>query len=197
VSLIVSPHELSARRATLDPMIVVGSVALWLGVYSTVVSTAVALLTLYAEVFLRVSVVTRSGFYGSHQGPAFHERGDEFPATGQTLQPVFGVHVRNRSRQSVYVASVHQARAFAPHRMLEWVAYPHNGPDYVSPNTTVMFIVGGAWTPENTRPRRFFVVDGVGIVHPLRERWRMRAERLTDRSTNLQAKRAALYAHSA
>jgi hypothetical protein len=62
----------------------VATVALWLGVYSTVVSTAVALLTLYAEVFLRIKVVPRSGFYGSNQGPSFAEGPDAFPATGQT-----------------------------------------------------------------------------------------------------------------
>jgi hypothetical protein len=172
-------------------MIVIGSVALWLGVYSTVVSTAVALLTLYAEVFLRISVVTRSGFYGSHQGPAFHERSDEFPATGQTLQPVFGVHVRNRGRQSVFVASVHQAGAFARHRTLDWVAHPYSGPDYVNPNTTVRFIVGGEGTPQNTKPKRFFVVDGVGAVHPLRERWRMRVEDVLFRRALLRLRGSA------
>ena len=157
-------------------MLVVASVALWLGIYSTVVSTAVALLTLYAEVFLRVKVVVGSGFYGSDKGPAFHERSDDFPATGQKIEPVFGVHVRNRGRQAVYVATIHQARATEPHRALLWVAHPYAGPGYVEPNTTIRFIVGGEWTPENTKPRRFFVVDGVGIVHPLRERWRMRIE---------------------
>jgi hypothetical protein len=172
-------------------MVVIASVALWLGVYSTVVSTAVALLTLYAEVFLRVKIVPRSGFYGSDAGPAFYERRDDFPATGQTPKPVFGVHVSNRGRQAVYVASVHQARATEPHRALAWVAHPYSGPDYVAPNSSLRFIVGGDLTPENTRPRRFFIVDGVGIVHPLRERWRMRVEGLLFRRALLRLRRHA------
>jgi hypothetical protein len=40
----------------------------------------------------------------------------------------------------------------------------------VPPNTTLRFIVGGNGTPENAKPRRFFIIDGVGVVHPLRDR---------------------------
>jgi len=168
---------------------VLGSTALWLGVYSTIVSTAVALLTLYAEVFLRVKVIPRSGFYGSDGGPAFHESEDEFPATGQTLEPAFGVNVSNRGRQTVWVGSIHQARAFESHRTFAWVTAPYGGPAYVAPNSTLRFTVGGEWTPENTRARRFFIIDGVGVIHPLRERWRMRIE-------NVLFRRALLWAQA-
>jgi hypothetical protein len=43
----------TVRSPSHTPPHVGQGVALWLGVYSTVVSTAVALLTLYAEVYLR------------------------------------------------------------------------------------------------------------------------------------------------
>lgn len=170
-------------------MLIVGSVALWLGVYSTVVSTAVALLTLYAEVFLRVNVLARPGFWGSDGGPAFHDLSEEFPATGQKPEHVFGVYVRNRGRQTIYIASVHQARSTEPHRTLSWVAHPYSGPGYVEPNTTIRFTIGGEWTPNNTTTKRFFVVDGVGVVHPLRERWRMRVEDVLFRRALLRLRR--------
>jgi hypothetical protein len=31
----------------------------------------------------------------------------------------------------------------------------------VAANTTVQFVVGGTWNPENTAPRRVFVVEAV------------------------------------
>lgn len=47
--------------------------------------------------------------------------------------------------------------------------HPHSELGYVEPNTTVRFVVGVE--PENTTSRRVFVVDGVGVVRPLREGW--------------------------
>jgi hypothetical protein len=156
----------------------VNSPAFWLSVYSTVVATAVALLTLYAEVFLRVKVATRPGFYGSDGGPAFYERADEFPKTGQQPAPVFAVVVSNRGRQQVSVSRVYQAQSFQPHRALAWASLPYIDLAPLGQNTSRQFIVEGERAPEKTKPRRFFVVDGVGIIHPLRERWRQRIENL-------------------
>jgi hypothetical protein len=166
---------------------VMASVALWLGVYSTVVSTVVALLTLYAEVFLRVRVMARPGWFGSDQGPAFREHAEAFPQTGQVPEPALGVYVCNRGRQSVWVERVYQARSFAPHRALQWA--PYVNPEYVPPNTTLRFPVLSA---DKGSLRRVFVVDGVGLIHPLRQRWRIHLEDWTFRCLWLRLHRTSV-----
>lgn len=153
------------------------SPAFWLGVYSTVVSTAVALLTLYGEVFLRIQVFARLAFFGSDGGPAVHERAEDFPDTGQQLVPVYRVLVRNRGRQGVTIAEVWQAQALRPHRRFAF-AYPIS--PFANPGHTLSLpMVRQA--DETEKPRRFFVVDAAGRVHPLKERWRMRFEDLVFR----------------
>jgi hypothetical protein len=100
------------------------------------------------------------------------DRPEDFPATGQTLEPVFRVLIRNRGRQGVTIAEVWQARAFEPHRRFE-LAYPVS--PYANPGHTLN-LPARRKELETATPRRFFVVDAAGRVHPLRERWRMRLE---------------------
>jgi hypothetical protein len=183
--------------------------ALYLGLYATAVSTAVGLLTLYGELFQRVSVIAREGFqvlfsetYSKATGrgsfvAASEEALEAMDAKPEDAYPVITVAIRNRGRLPVQIQTIGRAhwvkRDLFPDLLLQ-VPFEVDGGHTRS--LTVNLPEDYARGTESLR--RFFAVDGAGRVHPLRERWRQRIENLLYRRAVLWLRRGrADSSHSA
>jgi hypothetical protein len=173
-----------------------GDVGLWLGLYATVISTAVALLTLYGEIFQRVSVRGRESYVVAVGGDRYYVMAPdavedlEVPA-GAVRRPVLTLVVRNRGRQTVSIDTVSKAYWFKIKRQLFDEAV-QGGSFTLQPGHSHTLTVGTRQKYAHGAVgsmRRFFVVDGAGRIHPPRERWRQRLENLLYRRWVMAARR--------
>lgn len=157
-------------------------VALYLGIYATLVSTAVALLTLYGEVFQRVRVIAREAYrVPKPDGRALVVVGDdaldEMEVPRETAQPILTIGLMNRGRQPVQIQTVSKAypvKREVLHDVIEQL------PVTVAPGHVVSLTHGaqGGFQHGDVTPGRFFALDGTGRIHPLHERWRQALENL-------------------
>jgi hypothetical protein len=158
------------------------SVTFWLGIYATIVSTLVALLTLYGEIFQRIDVGADEGYRVDLGGPsgrrtvwATEQGADKLGAPNVIRRPGLRVRVRNRGRRPVQIMQILQARWFALDRfMFDEFTTPEILPRVIEPGRTEYFLLGvkQEYRLYNVRRvSRFYAVDGAGRVHPLRERW--------------------------
>ena len=168
---------------------VTGSAAFWLGLYATLIATAVALLTLYGELFQRVGVKARERFVvnvgsGDHRVIA-PEIADSLGVPGEARTPILSVHVRNRGRRPVQIRAVLQAHWFELDRYSFDEAL---APVTIQPGHSHDFAIGYGRTYEYSgrRVRRVYAYDGADRVYPLRERWLQRAENLLYRRVALR-----------
>jgi hypothetical protein len=158
-------------------------VALWLGLYATVVSTATGLLALYGEVFQRVRVGSTEDFViPASRGRTLkvaRDYADEIGVPEHARRPVLSIRVINRGRQPVQVRSVMQARWFRLQRSV-FDEPMDAGPAVVEPGRFHDFTIGMHHDYAHGHSlRRIYVVDGADRVHPLRERWLQRVESVT------------------
>jgi hypothetical protein len=169
------------------------SSAVWLGIYATTVSTAVALLTLYGELFLRIGVRARETFMvkvagGRNMSIAGEAAIEDIGIPKEGTRPIMLVEVRNRGRQTVQIQKLAQG---------EWIRRPvfdepfRRLPLDLAPGHSETFELGveHPYAHGTYSTRRIFIVDGAGRVHPLRERWRQRFEDLAYRSLVLFLRR--------
>lgn len=194
------PIDEAVRRAVKYPTVslaITGTdAALYLGVYSTVISTFVALLSLYGQLFQRIAVGASEDFLVSLEGgrilvmgrDAVEEQGD-IPIAA--TRPVLTIRVRNRGRQPVQVRTISKAYWFSvgrqifdePLAVLPFVVEPGQYQD-VQVGVTHDFAHG-----ELGRISRFYVVDGADRTYPLRERWLQKAEDVVYRRATIRFRR--------
>lgn len=170
--------------------------AIYLGLYASAVSTAVGLLTLYGELFQRITVIPREGYRVSYSliagGGSFVAADEKTLATmGVTPEdatPVITVAIRNRGRFPVQIQTISRAHPVNRdlfHDLLRQVPF-----EVAAGQTrTVTLGVDDDYTPDTEPLRRFFALDGAGRIHPLRERWRQRTENLLYRRAVLWHRR--------
>jgi hypothetical protein len=159
------------------------SAAFWLGLYASIVSSVVAIVTLYAETLARVRVAAREDFFVRMPDGGGLIASDEaaLEAMGATLDqavPVLTIGISNRGRHVVQITMV--GKAHAVKRDLFADVMPQL-PLVVEPGhlrTVVNGKEGGYAHGDVKNLRRFFVADGAGRIYPYRERWRQRAENL-------------------
>jgi hypothetical protein len=158
-------------------------VAFWLGLYASVVSSAVALITLYGYLFNRVRVVAREDFRVLVEGgtPVICHGEDSLDAMGLTRDgatEVLTIGILNRGRQTVQIGMVSKAH---PVQRSVFPDLPEQLPVTIEPGHSKTVIHGkeGNYSHGDLKNmRRFFVADGAGRIYPYRERWRQRLENL-------------------
>ncbi len=157
--------------------------AFWLGLYASVVSSAVAVVNLYGQIFMRIRVLVREGYAVKVKGQTRHMiiHGDD---TLQTMgvppaaaTPILTVTVMNRGRQMVRIEKVSRVRG-AKH--VVFGDFMDQTPFDLLPghSQTVAHGLQGGHAPGDVPLRRFYVTEGAGRVHPWTERWRQRVDKL-------------------
>ncbi len=164
--------------------------AFWLGIYASVVSSGVALVSLYGQIFLRVRVVAREAY--AVKTKVGRDLIVHLESTLKTMDvpagaatPVVTVAVINRGRQPVQISTVSRAHSLRDPRshevfgdFLEYVPF-----DLLPGHSqTVVHGKDGGHVPGDLPMRRFFVHDGAGRTHPLHERWQQRVEGVVRKS---------------
>ncbi|OAI55459.1 hypothetical protein AYO48_03660 [Gaiella sp. SCGC AG-212-M14] len=148
-------------------------VAIYLGIYASVVSTAAGLWALFAGIFrdrARITVKTNEAYRVSTSKGPMIVKGEDTLATmgvqaGQAT-PILHVVVRNRGRRQARIENVSKMRWAGA-----WIFGELAGriPFDLSPETSEGLVLGE--DPELGRRWGFYVVDGAGRVHPLRYRY--------------------------
>jgi len=171
------------ERAPLIGATVTASTAFWLGLYASAVSSAVALMTLYGLIFMRIKVVARDAYAVKVKGTAREMivYGDDtlktmgVPRSGAT--PMLAVTVKNRGRQPVQIDTVSRVAGIKHHVFGDFMAQV---PFELAPGHSKTVVHGrqGGHNHGDIPLSRFYVVEGAGRIHPWTERWRQRVERL-------------------
>jgi hypothetical protein len=159
------------------------SAAFWLGLYASVVSSLVALVTLYSQTLARIRVQAREDFFVrmADGGQLVASGKDALEAMGARLDqavPVLNVGMSNRGRNTVQITMV--SKAHPVKRDLFADAMPQL-PLVLEPGHLATVVIGkeGGYAHGDLKNlRRFFVADGAGRIYPYRERWRQRLENL-------------------
>ncbi len=160
--------------------------AFWLGLYASVVSSAVALITLYAHTFQRVRVVVRDDYFApiasSQPGAGYMIHGEDMlEAMGVVKEqavPILVVGISNRGRQPVQITTVSKAYAVNRDLLRDLISQLPVTLEAGHMKSLVAGKDGGYAHGDFKSMRRFFVVDGAGRIYPYRERWRQRVENL-------------------
>jgi hypothetical protein len=142
-----------------------------LAVYASIIATLDGAWTLYYGVIRdRPRVVVRA------------YRGEAVPTGGGARQPVFMLKVSNRGRRAVtidhvaYVSKTIRGTQVVSVDLMQQLANPRRLDE--SESTTLVHGQHGGYTPGDLPTRRWFVQDGAQRIHPLRERYRQRVERI-------------------
>lgn len=153
----------------------VTTTALVLGLYATAVSTAVALVTLYGEVFARIDVIAREAYLVREPGrPPIVVVGDDAlevmdPSPGADVRDIVTIAIRNRGRRPTQITTMSKPGEAGFHILEELLpAFPL----IVEPGRTETLTIEHYRRGDLGEIKRFFVADGAGRIHPLRERWR-------------------------
>jgi hypothetical protein len=171
------------ESASLIGPTVLASAAFWLGLYASAVSSAVALVTLYGLIFMRIKVVARDAYAVKVKGTS---RGmivfsDDTlktmgtPRSGAT--PILVVTVMNRGRQPVQIEKVSRVKGVKHEVFGDFLTQV---PFELLPGHSQEVVHGraGGHSHGDIPLNRFYVTEGAGRVHPWTERWRQRVETL-------------------
>jgi hypothetical protein len=149
-----------------------------LALYGAIVGTIGGAWTLYVSIILDRARVRVSVTEGHAVTPSTSSPG----AARQT--PILMVHVSNRGRRGTSIQSVarvvNMKRAHGTHELSADIAKQLTNSVRLGEGEGHTFVHGqlGGYELGAMPTRRWFVTDGAGRVHPLRERWRQRLERV-------------------
>jgi hypothetical protein len=157
--------------------------AFWLGLYASAVSSAVALVTLYGLVFMRIKVLARDAYAVKVTGTTREMvvYGDDTLKTmgvpPGAATPILAVTVMNRGRQPVRIDKVSRVVGVKHDVFGDFMAQV---PFDLAPGHSESVVHGrqGGHSHGDISLRRFYVVEGAGRIHPWTERWRQRVERI-------------------
>src|SRR5262249_19794294 len=153
----------------------------WLALYASVLSSLVALVTLYGEIFNRIRVVAREDYFipTGGAGGGFIVHGEDtlegMGAPRALAGPGLTVGISNRGRQTVQIRAV--SKAYPVKREL-FKDIMQQLPITIEAGHATQVVNGkeGGYAHGGLSMRRFYVVDGAGRVYPYHERWRQRVE---------------------
>jgi hypothetical protein len=151
-----------------------------LGIYATVVSTAVGLLTLYGELFQRVKVHVSEDYRVNVRGRwlVFGQKpARDLGVPDESRKPILTVRVINRGLRPVTIRSVSKAYwAQTKRHLFEDMV----GSIRIDPGEAHSFHLGDRETPYEHgsigRLNRVYVLDAADRVHPVTQRWIQRIE---------------------
>ena len=152
-------------------------VAIYLGIYASIVSTAAGLWALFTGIFrdrARITVkVNESYLVRSESGPVLVRREDTLETTKVTdgqANEVLAIVVRNRGRRPCRIENVAQIQ---PTGSKVFSDLANQIPFDLAPETSLTLLIGGksGYRHGDIAPHSFYVVDGAGRVHPLRFRY--------------------------
>jgi len=162
------------------------NVALALGIYATLLSTLVALVTLYGELFARIDVIAQEAYLVPRtSGAPLIVRGDDalqaLGAQDSARSEIVSIAIRNRGRRPAQILQVSVPGTHGFHVIDDLF---ERFPLVVEPGTTRTLTLGdqAPYRHGELNVARFFVSDGAGRIHPLRERWRQAPARLVRRA---------------
>jgi hypothetical protein len=156
--------------------------AIYLGIYASVVSTAAGLWALFSGVFrdrARIQVkASEAYFVVTPKGQFVVTAEDTLQTMGvkpHQRREILRVVVRNRGRRPAKIEQAGQATLKGAMLFGDFSGQVPFELDAESSRTLVIGADGG-YAHGEIRARRFFVEDGAGRKHPLRARWRLRLE---------------------
>lgn len=155
-------------------------VAIYLGIYASVVSTAAGLWALFSGVVrdrARITVEADEAYLvKTNKGPMIVKGEDTLETMGvkpSQRREVLEIVLRNRGRRDARIETVSQVRLAGGWVFGDLVGQvPCDLP--AESSKTVVLGADGGYAHGQIRPRRFYAVDGAGRVHSLRERYRQR-----------------------
>lgn len=171
---------------TLAAAVTKSDVAIWLGIYASIVATAAGLWALFTGIIrdrARITVHADDAYAVEGKRRRMIIRGDETLETlgiePENRRPILVVAVRNRGRRSAHIDHVAQSQPLRAERAdLLFHDFMDDVPFELQAESSHELYQGLRGGHEHGRnARRFFVVDGAGRTHPLRERYRQRLER--------------------
>jgi hypothetical protein len=157
-------------------------VAIYLGIYASVVSTAAGLWALFAGVVrdrARITVKAREAYLVNTPHGQMVVRGEDTLATmgvskTQRIE-VLELVVRNRGRRAARIENISKVRGLGVGRVIFGDlarAVPFDLPAETS--RTLVLGAGGDYSRGEFGTFGFYVADGAGRVHPLRHRYTFR-----------------------
>jgi hypothetical protein len=152
---------------------------LWLGVYSTIVSTAVALLTLFGEIFPRVRVEASERLLVTVSGKPMLVSDRATVATmggaPNAGREVLAITVRIRGRRDFRIENVVRRVGLGRELLAD---ASQQIPGNVLPGHSANIVNGaqGGYKHGDISPRWWYVVDGGDRIYPLRIRSLLRLE---------------------
>ena len=148
-----------------------------LAVYAAIVGTLSGAWTLYASIVLDRARIRVSAYEGQAITPTTMSPG------GASRTPVLMVSASNRGRRGASIQTV--CRVLDMKRVVRMELSSDITKQLTKPvrlgegeGHTFVHGAGGGHVLGGMSTRRWFVVDGGGRIHPLRERWRQRMERV-------------------
>lgn len=156
--------------------------AIYLGIYASVVGTITGLWALFHNIFRDRARVTVKAFEAyrvtvKNEPQWLIVRGEDtlktMGITPAMRRPVIDIEVRNRGRRDVRIDDVARARLGGSWKFGDFrYQVPFDLP--AERKQSVILGAEGAYQHGDIKLTRFFAVDGAGRIHPLRERWRQR-----------------------
>jgi hypothetical protein len=158
--------------------------AIYLGIYASVVSTAAGLWALFHGLFrdrARISVqVDETFLVDTDRGHLVIKTEDTLQTMGvkpDQRQEVLRIVVRNRGRRDAKIEGVGQATLRGANYFAALTnQVPFDLPAESSAQLLIRTQGNIHYAHGDIRTRRFYVEDGAGRKHPLRARWRLRFE---------------------
>jgi hypothetical protein len=157
-------------------------IAIYLGIYASIVSTAAGLWALFHGVFrdrARIYVKVQESYLANIKGGGHlvirgEDNLERFGIAPHRGRQVLAVLIRNKGRRDARAGAVAQAR--------RWYGASFFGdlqgqvPCELPAESSTTLVLGrdGGYAHGDIKTGRFYVVDGAGRVHPLRERYRQR-----------------------
>jgi hypothetical protein len=163
--------------------------AFWLGIYASAVASVTALWSLFRELWIerpRIDVTPEEAWLVRVKGQTrpLLVKGEATLKTMGVPQSactdVLTVIVRNRGRRDAAIETVNQVIEEGRGRVNVFGDLLPQTPFLVPAERSSTLVMGqtGGYKHGSLRLKRFFVVDGAGRVHPLRERYRQRLRRI-------------------
>lgn len=142
-----------------------------IALYAAIVGTLAGAWSIYLGVFLDRARIRISVAEGETISPGANAR-----------TPVVMVRVSNRGRRAAHITHISRVVSARRNRhelsadIMRQLAVPIRLDE--SEGKTVVHGAQGGYTPGSMPLKRWYVVDGAGRIHPLRERYRQRVERI-------------------
>jgi hypothetical protein len=157
-------------------------IAIYLGIYASIVSTAAGLWALFSGVFrdrARITIKAREAYLTDTPKGRMIVRGEDTLVTmgiaESQRREVLEIVIRNRGRREARIENISRVRVIGVGSFL-FGDLTSKVPFALAAETSRSLLIGegGDYARGEVGTRGFYVVDGAGRVHPLRHRYAFR-----------------------